>query len=71
MDKFLQIIIAAFSFEEAVLPIFVHNAKSQKVTGIIMAGESVAASVATQIVAASQAASASAQPASAQTATAN
>jgi hypothetical protein len=68
MTKFIQLLSAILPFEEAVLPIFIHNAQSQKVTGIIMVGESIAASVATEITAASLA-SAKAQPAPAAAAT--
>lgn len=59
MSKFMQILSALLAFEEQLVPIFVHNAKSQTVAAVVMAGESVAAQVAQEIVAAS------AQPATA------
>lgn len=69
MNTFMHILAALIPFEEAVLPIFIHNAQSQKIAGIVMVGESAAAAVATQIAAVSVAKSAgSAGSASAQTA---
>lgn len=53
MDKFLQVLAALIPFEEAIVPIFVHNPKSQNVAGVVLASESVAAQVTQQIVAAS------------------
>jgi hypothetical protein len=53
MSKFMQILSAVLAFEEQFVPIFVHNAKSQTIAAVVMAGESVAAEVAQQIVAAS------------------
>ncbi len=57
MSKFLQILAGIISFEEQLVPIFIHNAKSQTVAGVVIAGESVAAQVAQQIIAASAPAS--------------
>lgn len=64
MSKLLQILNALIATEQRIVPIFVHNPNSQNITGIILAGEEVAAEFVSGIVAANT--SSTANPATTQ-----